>query len=142
MNNEINSTLIPYDTVERDDIQYTYCHDYDHISRYKNLRQVIHQGLSPERYIALETINAISSQADLVHYVVPSSYENRLDLIARDMLGSATYAWIIAYFNDIEDGFTVPTGRTLSIPKSVSSLFENGECLSPVSAIKMNLGSE
>lgn len=142
MNNELNNTLIPYDTIERDDIQYTYCYEYDHISRYKNLRQVIHQGLSPDRYVALETINAMSSNTEVDHYVVPSSRENRLDLIARDMLGSATYAWIIAYFNDIEDGFTVPTGRTLTIPKTVSSLFQNGEVLAPISAVRINLGSE
>lgn len=136
------NTLTPYRTIERDDIQYTYCHDYDHISRYKGLRQVIHQGLSVDRYIALETSNSFETDAKVTYYTVPANLENRLDIIARDKLGSATYAWVIAYFNNIEDGFTVPEGTVLAIPKSIALLFNNGEILSSINVTSLNLGSE
>lgn len=136
------NTLTPYKTIERDDIQYTYCHDYKHISRYKGLRQVIHQGLSDDRYVALETSNAFQTDANVIYYTVPANLENRLDIIAKEKLGSATYAWVIAYFNDIEDGFTALEGTVLAIPKSISLLFNKGECLSPISVTSLNLSSE
>lgn len=133
------NTLTPYDEVARNNIQYTYCRDYDHISRYKSLRQVIHQGKLPERYIALETTNSFESNVDSFYYTVPARLRNRLDIIARDQLGSASYAWVIAYFNNIADGFTVEEGTKLKIPKNISSLFNNGEILAPVSVTKLSL---
>lgn len=142
MVDEVMNTLTPYEVVERDDIQYTYCADYGHISRYRGLRQVIHQGMSSDRYVALETSNPFSSSSDVRYYTVPSNRENRLDLIASEQLGSASYAWVLAYFNNIEDGFTVPEGTRLAIPASVTTLFESGEILSPVPATKLNVGSE
>lgn len=144
MNTNYN-TLIPYKEIERDDIQYTYCYDYQHISRYRGLRQVIHQGLSSDRYIALETSNPFETNTslnDVFYYTVPERLANRLDLIAQDKLGSASYAWVIAYFNNIADGYTAPGGTTLRIPKNISTLFNNGELLAPVSVNSINLGSE
>lgn len=135
-------TFTEYDSVERDPIQYTYCRDFKHISRYKMLRQVIHQGQSSDRYIALETTNPFDTSANMSTYVVPADRENRLDLIAYEKLGSASYAWIIAYVNKIEDGFTVLEGTSLQIPNSITSLFESGELLASVTASKLNLGSE
>ena len=135
-------TWLPYKEVERDPIQYTYCNDYHHISRYKGLRQVIHQGLSDDRFIALETVNTIPENSDVRYYIVPHKLENRLDLIAEEQLGSATYAWVIAYFNKIQDGYTAIEGTKLAIPVSISSLFENGQILESVTATRLNLGSE
>jgi hypothetical protein len=77
----------------------------------------------------------------MVYYTVPSNRENRLDLIANEKLGSASYAWVIAYFNHIDDGFTVAEGTKLAIPTSVTKLFETGELLAPVPANNLNLGS-
>ena len=131
-----------YQEVERDPIQYTYCVDFKHISRYRGLRQVIHQGLSPERFIALETVNPFETNANVRYYNVPHHLENRLDLIAYEQLGSASYAWVIAYFNNIQDGFTVLEGTQLAIPTSISSLFNKGEVLQSLTATKLNLGSE
>lgn len=131
-----------YSEVNRDPIQYTYCVDFDYISRYKGLRQVIHQGKSEDRFIALETSNPFSTNADVRYIVVPHQLENRLDLIAYKYLGSASYAWVIAYFNGIQDGFTVVEGTQLAIPRSITSLFEAGELLQSVGATKLNLGSE
>lgn len=139
---KFQETFTEYAEVERDPIQYTYCNDFKHISRYKCLRQVIHQGLSPDRYIALETTNPFGTNANMSTYVVPANRQNRLDLIANDLLGSATYAWIIAYINKIEDGFTVLEGQELLIPSSITQFFEKGELLASVTATKLNLGSE
>lgn len=139
---KIQDTLEPYDEITRDPIQYTVCRDYSHLSRYKGLRQVIHEGSSEKRYISLETINAFKTSTDVSYYVVPASRENRLDLIALENLGSASYAWVLAYFNNIDDGFTVQEGAKLAIPSSISDLFNTGEILAPVSALTLNLGSE
>lgn len=132
----------PYKEVERDPIQYTYCVDFDHISRYRGLRQVIHQGKSNDRFIALETPNQFVSNANVKYIVVPHQLENRLDLIAYKYLGSANYAWVIAYFNGIQDGYSVVEGTQLAIPTSITSLFESGELLQSIGATKLNLGSE
>ena len=138
----LSSTTESYAEVGRDEIQYTYCRDFDHISRYKGLRQVIHQGQSPDRFVALETVNPFSTSSSVKYYTVPPNRENRLDLIAYEQLGSATYAWVIAYINKIADGFTVLEGTRLAIPQSIASLFDQGELLASVSAFKLNLGSE
>ena len=135
-------TLQPYDEIKRTEIEYSVCRDYDHISRYKGLRQVIHEGQNSDRYIALETTNGTKCTVKVTYYTVPVSYEHRLDLIAYKMLGSPTYAWIIAYINDIADGYSCFEGQVLAIPTSLSSLFETGQLLAAVSAIKLNLGSE
>jgi len=135
-------TYTQYNKVERDPIQYTYCAKFDHISRYRNLRQVIHQGLSDDRFVALETSNPVVTTSNVKYYTVPANRENRLDLIAYEQLGSATYSWIIAYVNKIQDGFTVLEGTELIIPISLTSLFEKGEMLEPVSPQHLNLGSE
>ncbi len=75
-------------------------------------------------------------------FTVPSHLENRLDLIAESELGSAKYAWVIAYVNKIADGFTVLEGTKLQIPTSITQLFESGELMSAVEYTKLNLGSE
>lgn len=132
-----------YSEVERDPIQYTYCVDYKHICRYRTLRQVIHQGLSSDRFVALETTNSINETiSNVKYYTVPANRENRLDLIAQEQLGSSMYAWVIAYMNRIQDGFTVLQGTQLAIPTSLTSLFEKGQLLAPITANKLQLGSE
>ena len=135
-------TYTPYRKIVRDPIQYTYCVDFKHISRYRGLRQVVHQGQSEDRFMALETTNPFKSTAPVKYYKVPYEFQNRLDLIAYKHLGSPNYAWVIAYFNNIQDGFTVLEGTQLAIPTSISDLFENGELLASISVNKMNLGSE
>lgn len=138
----IQQTLIPYDVIEYDGIQYSNCRDFGHISRYKSLRQVIHNPSTEERFVALETPNTITSNIDVDYYEVPAEEENRLDIIANKLLGSPTYSWVIAYFNRIEDGYTVREGQTLVVPKSFSSLFTTGEILASVSPYALNLGEE
>lgn len=137
------NTLIPYRVLEHNGIQYTTCRDFNHVSRCKGLRQVIHNPEESTRFIALETPNAfVSNNVDVVYYDVPAHEENRLDLIAHKFLGSAQYSWVISYFNGIEDGYTVNEGQRLQIPKTISSLFNTGEILAPISALQLNLGEE
>ena len=141
---KILDTLTPYDIVESNGgIQYGVCRDFSHISRYRGLRQLVHNPDSiPDRFVALETPNPITMNAEVIYYDVPHIEENRLDLIAYSTLGDPTYSWVIAYFNGISDGFTVHQGQRLAIPKSITALFNKGELLASVSPSMLNLGSE
>lgn len=135
-------TIIPYKTLDNGGIQYTVCREFNHISRYRCLRQIIHCPNEDSRYISLESIGTILSDADFQYYDVPLTEENRLDLIAYRFFGSAQYSWILSYFNNIEDGYTVHAGQKLRILKNLTSLFNNRELLAPVSAMQLNLGTE
>lgn len=132
----------PYDVIDHEGIVYSVCRDFNHISRYRNLRQVVHCPDTTERYVTLETVNPFVTHTEVKYHEVDVTEENRLDLIAEKELGSATYSWVIAYFNSIEDGYTVREGQKLVIPKSVTALLSNGEILAPITAIKLNLGEE
>lgn len=139
----IIDTLVPYDEVDYHGIQYTTCCDYAHISRYRMLRQIIHNPLvADSRFMSLETPNPLKTSCDCIYYDVPPAEVNRLDIIASKLLGSSDYSWVIAYFNGITDGYSVPYGQRLVIPKSITSLFANGEILAPVSPFALNLYTE
>lgn len=133
---------VPYQNVEHRGIAYSVCREFDHISRYRTLRQVIHNPNDLDRYVTLETPNAFMTHTDIKYHDVTVDEENRLDLIALKELGAATYGWVIAYFNQIEDGYTVREGQKLIIPLNVSALFDNGEILEPRTALVLNLGQE
>lgn len=136
-------TLVPYKEVEYGGIQYGVCRDFNHISRYRGLRQVVHNPSDIlERFISPETPNPFTTNCEVEYYDVPANEENRLDVIAYKKLGSSSYSWVIAYFNQIEDGYTVREGQRLAIPKSISSLFNSGEILAAISPLQLNLGSE
>lgn len=139
---EFYNTLTPYRIIPYEGIVYGHCREFDHISRYRTLRQVTHNENQSDRFIALETPNPFTTNCEVTYYTVPSYEENRIDIIAYKTLGSAQYAWVIAYFNQLEDGFSVPEGMKLRIPKSITSLFNRGEILAPVSATTLNLGRE
>lgn len=132
----------PYDVIDHEGIVYSVCRDFNHISRYRNLRQVVHSPDTTDRYVTLETVNPFITHTEIKYHEVTVAEEDRLDLIAEKELGSATYGWVIAYFNSIEDGYTVREGQKLVIPKSVTALLSNGEILAPITAIKLNLGEE
>jgi hypothetical protein len=131
----------PYKTITHEGIEYGVCKDFDHISRYRNLRQVTHRP-GANRYVTLETVNPFVTHTEVKYHVVTVPEINRLDLIAQKELGSATYSWVIAYFNSIEDGYTVREGQKLIIPNSVTALLSKGEILAPITATKLNLGEE
>lgn len=131
-----------YDTIEHEGIAYAVCKDFNHISRYRNLRQVVHCPDTFDRYVTLETVNPFVTNTEVKYHEVTVTEENRLDLIAYKELGSASYGWVIAYFNQIEDGYTVREGQRLVIPNSVTALLSKGEILAPITAVKLNLGEE
>ena len=133
---------LPYITLEHEGIAYSVCRDYNHISRYRNLRQVVHCPNTLDRYVTLETVNPFTTHTEVKYHEVTVPEENRLDLIAQKELGSASYSWVIAYFNSIEDGYTVREGQKLIIPNNVTALLSNGEILAPITALKLNLGEE
>lgn len=136
-------TTKPYSEVDYKGIEYTVCRDFKHISRYKGLRQVVHNPtISEDRFVGLETSNPIKSNASFYYYEVPQYEENRLDLIAKKKYGSAQYSWIISYMNNIEDGFTVYAGQKLKILNNFTDLFSKGELLASIPAMTLNLGSE
>lgn len=136
-------TLVPYKKLKHTGIEYTVCRDFNHISRYKGLRQVVHEANdAPNRYIALETPNSVESKASYYYYEVPLSEENRLDLIAYKFYGSAQYSWVLSYMNRIEDGYTVHEGQKLKILNNFTDLFSKGELLASIPAMILNLGSE
>lgn len=140
----IQNTVTPYKILDYKHITYTSCRSFDNLNRYKGLRQVIH---SPDyindRIMTLESPNPFkTSSTEVVWHTVSAYEENRLDLIAENYLGSAEYAWVISYFNQIEDGFSCYEGQTLKIPKSVTDLMKSGEILQPVPPLKLNLGTE
>jgi len=136
------NTMLPYKAIEHTGIQYTVCTDYKHISRYKGLRQLIHNPYDTDRFITPETPNPLLTNGDFFYYEVPLTEENRLDLIAAKFLGSPNYSWVISYFNDIEDGFTVGEGQRLRILKSFNQLFSKGELLAPIPPLQLSLGEE
>lgn len=139
---EFYDTLKPFKILPHTGIQYSVCRPFDHISRYKGLRQVAHNIITSDRFTSLETPNPFETDSDVIYYDVPAHQENRLDIIANDLLGSATYSWVIAYFNNIEDGFTVQEGQRLKIPKNFTSLFNSGELLQTTSPLALNLSTE
>ena len=138
----IVTTTQPYKELPHTEIQYTVCEDYDHVSRYNRLRQVIWDPDSTEREITLEMPEGFASNVEVVYHKVTHREENRLDLIAFRYLGDPTYSWVISYFNGIADGYTVLEGQTLRIPKFLTSLFDKGEVLSMVNPFNLNLGRE
>lgn len=136
-------TLIPYKEIPAEPIQYGVCRDYDHISRYRGLRQVVNNTTIEDQFVSLETPNAFTTHMKTFKlHEVTLREENRLDLIAYEQLGSAAYSWVIAYLNQIEDGFTVRQGQKLYIPRSITDLMQNNEFLAAIPVMQLNLGVE
>lgn len=137
------NTIEPYDELQHVEIQYGVCRDYNHLCRHRGLRQVVHDPSNEtDRFVALENTNPFETSSEVTYYEVPLIHENRLDLIAEKLLGSVQYRWVIAYFNKIEDGYSVKEGQLICCPKSISQLFNKGEVLSPINPLQLNLGTE
>lgn len=136
-------TLIPYKTLPNEPIQYGVCKDFDHVSRYRSLRQVVHNTQPADRFVSLETPNPFSTRlSNMKVHEVSYSETNRLDIIADKYLGNASYAWIIAYINEIEDGYSVYEGQKLKIPHNITELMQSGELLQSIPVMQLNLGVE
>lgn len=140
----LHDTTSPYKEVDYEGIEYTPCRDYNHISRYRRLRQVIHYiNKQNKRFITNEVQNSYDyDNIEVEYFTVPLSMENRLDLISYKFYNTVSYNWVIAYINGIQDGYTVYEGQVLMIPKAITELFANGCVLSSVPATSLNLGTE
>lgn len=136
------NTTTPYKILDHKGIWYSTCRDFNHISRYKGLRQIIYNANGDDRDVTLETPSIKSTILQFIYYDVPTTEENRLDIIAYKFFGSAQYSWIISYFNDIPDGYTVFSGQRLKIVKNFTQLFNKGEILSSIPPMQLQLGSE
>lgn len=136
------NTLTPYKLHKHHTIQYTVCREFKHISRYRCLRQIVHNYNTESRFISLETTNPITTNLQFVYYDVKYDEQNRLDLIANRFYGSAQYSWVISYLNGIEDGYTVYPGQRLRLIKNITDLFNSGEILAPIPVMQLNLGVE
>lgn len=133
----------PYKVLPNNGIVYSTCRDFNHISRYRDLRQVVLDSGTPYRKTILETTNPFVTHLDVTYHEVTINEENRLDLIADTELGSATYGWVLAYFNHIADGYSAIEGQKLIVPEQgVTALLNNGEILAPIPYTKLNLGEE
>jgi hypothetical protein len=135
-------TLTPYKVIPYTGIQYAVCRKFNHISRYKGLRQVAHNPNEPDRFVTFELSNSTTINASYRYYTVPNSEENRLDLIAYKFYGSPNYSWIIAYMNGIEDGYSVYANQKIKILNNFTDLYSKGEILASIPAMTLNLGSE
>ena len=140
---EFYNTLTPYKVIEYEGIQYGVCRDFKHISAYRGLRQVTHNPITVEdRYVALETPNPFTTNSTVAYYDVPAYQENRLDIMSEELLGDATYSWVLSYFNSISDGYTALTGQRIVVPRAITALFNKQEILAPVNPTALNLGTE
>lgn len=140
---KVYNTLTPYKELDAEPLQYGVCRDFDHLSRYRGLRQVVHNVATSEQFVTLETPNSFRSNlTNCKVHTVTYSEQNRLDVIADKYLGSSSYAWVISYMNHIEDGYTIREGQKLVIPNSITDLMQNNEFLSSIPAMQLNLGVE
>lgn len=140
----LHDTTKPFKAVDYNGIEYTVCREYDYISRYRRLRQVIHYiNDKQSRFVTNEIQNYYNYEnIEVEYFIVDTKYENRLDLISYKFYNSASYSWILAYINEIEDAFTVRVGQVLMIPTSITELFSNGSILSSIPVTSLNLGTE
>lgn len=140
---EFYDTTTPYKELDHPGVQYNVCREFNHISRYKGLRQITHSPDSTtDRLISLENINMYDYDVPSFYYEVPVTEVNRLDIIARKFLGAASYSWVISYMNHIEDGYSVHEGQRLKIPEAFFSLFSSGQILASIPPMQLNLASE
>lgn len=61
-------------------------------------------------------------QTGLKEFVVTSGEENRIDIVATMVYGSASLYWVLCYMNAIDDPLTLPIGTILQVP-NLTDLF-------------------
>lgn len=123
-------------------IRYTVARDFNYLSRYRMLRQIIIGEGTSNPVVVFEYPNKFTTSSTLQYHEVLPEEADRLDLLAYRLLGSVDYSWILAFINNIQDSYTVSNGFNLAYPSSVSDLLKSGEFFAPVSPISMNLGTE
>jgi len=94
------------------------------ISRYDKFTKV---RSDPTDYYRLETFPSITAQdlADVSHNVIVWKETDKMDALATDILGDASYWWIICLMNDLVNPFSYDLlpGTLLKIPNDVDVIF-------------------
>ena len=93
------------------------------ISRYDKFTKV---RSDPTDYYRLETFPSITAQdlANIPHSVIVWKETDRMDALATDILGDASYWWIICLMNDLVNPFSYALlpGTLLKIPHDVDTI--------------------
>ena len=92
-------------------------------SRYKNFRPIKSFTNDPRRLETFPSIN-MNDLAVIPHTVIKFKETDRLDHLAENFLGSATYWWAICLMNDLDNPFSYKLlpGFLLKIPNTISPL--------------------
>ena len=81
----------------------------------------------PTDYYRLETFPSITAQdlANIPHNVIVWKETDRMDALAADILGDASYWWVICLMNDLVNPFSynLLPGTLLKIPNDVGVIF-------------------
>lgn len=90
-------------------------------NRYKHLDQL----LLEDRKVIRATINPIDLGImpfdGVSEHIVTADEENRIDIVATKIYGSASLYWILCYANSLEDPYDLPVGFPLIVP-NISAL--------------------
>lgn len=84
----------------------------DDLDRYNQYDHIVQNGRKRLESFSMPEVLEVSGD----YWVVPSTHQNRLDMIAHKFLGTPLLWWVIAMANDIKDPFNIPTGTSLLIP--------------------------
>jgi hypothetical protein len=99
--------------------QYTVPYGVKNASRYKHIDELLVESNGQERLIK-KTLGPIDlgifpfNGTNL--YTVSAAEENRIDIIAYKIYGSASLYWVLCYMNNIPDPLNVPAGTILYVP--------------------------
>ena len=92
-------------------------------SRYENFAQVRRNS---KDYRRLETFPSVSAEdlSHVQHNVIMWKETDRMDILAEDHLGSASYWWVICLMNDLVNPFSYKLlpGTLLKIPHEAKTI--------------------
>ena len=93
------------------------------VSRYRNFRRVKSFPRDPRRLESFPSISMIELAA-IPHTIIKYKETDRLDHLAENFLGSATYWWAICLMNDLDNPFSYKLlpGFLLKIPNSIDPI--------------------
>lgn len=101
-------------------------YNYYSLSRYKRQTILYDEGTI---YATMYPEDMSVKSESYSEYIVPKCEEGRLDLVANRVYGDSTLFWVIGYYNEIVDPFSIKRGDVLKIPP-LASLYRSGGVLS------------
>lgn len=99
--------------------QYTVPYGIKNASRYKHIDELLIEQNGSQKLIK-KTLGPIDlgifpfNGTNL--YTVTPAEENRIDIVAYKLYGSASLYWVLCYMNNIVDPLVLPAGRVLYVP--------------------------